>query len=248
MHHDKESFPTFFPASINGTNTREVFFIMGKIRDITGMKFNKLTALCIVGKYSDGSSLWKCECQCGGEAITIAGRLIKGLKRDCGCDRFERRSNISKTHGLSKTRFYKAWVGMKERCYKPNHISHKNYYDKGIKVCDRWLESFENFLADMKEGYTDELTLDRIDNSKGYNKDNCRWATYIEQTNNVSTNRIIDIDGIKDTLANTCRRYNIGYDIVLCRLVLGWEIDRAFKTPKLNSLDNLTYNNHRGAS
>jgi len=215
---------------------------MGKIKDITGMKFNKLTALYIDGKFSDGSSLWKCKCECGGEVTTTGTRLKRNLKVDCGCGTFEKLSKRHKSHGMAKTRFYKAWVSMKERCYRPYHVSHKSYYDKGITVCDRWLESFENFYEDMKDGYLDNLTLDRINGNKNYCKENCKWSNVTEQNNNVRTNHIIEVDGIKDTVANTCRRYGVSYDRALYRLSKGWDADKAIKTPCLDKLKNLTYN------
>ena len=129
------------------------------------------------------------------------------------------------------------------RCYSPKHKYYKNYGGKGIKVCDEWicdggLDNFYNWA--IKSGFTGEKNekgynvqqLDRIDNSKGYSPENCRWATKIEQANNTKSNLIIEYNGEKDTLANWCRKLDMPYMTVFLRIHRrNWSVDKAFNTP-----------------
>ncbi len=99
-------------------------------------------------------------------------------------------------HGMTYSRPYRIWAGIKRRCYNKNEKAYSSYGAKGIKMCDRWLD-FELFWEDMKDTYKDSLTIDRIDNSKGYCKDNCRWATMKEQARNKTNIPLYDYQGRK---------------------------------------------------
>lgn len=104
------------------------------------------------------------------------------------------------THGKTDTSEFNIWLGMKQRCYDKNHKFYSHYGQRGIKVCDRWLNSFENFYKDMGNkpiGYS----LDRIDNDGDYEPSNCKWSTPKEQANNVRTNRRITIGSITKNLS-----------------------------------------------
>ncbi len=125
-------------------------------------------------------SLYKCSC---GKRKVINDNNVKyGKTKSCGCLQKERASLSTKTHGMTKTRVHGIWVGMIGRCNVKSNSSYENYGAKGIKVCERWL-NFENFLEDMGQPKKNE-TIDRIDNKKGYEPNNCRWATYQEQSFN----------------------------------------------------------------
>jgi len=147
-------------------------------------------------KYKRRYGLYKCDC--GNEFKTIISNVKYGTVRSCGClvKKSNRvvMSNNFKTHGLSKHRLYQTWVGMMSRCYNPKNINYSYYGDRNITVCKRWA-NVENFIKDMDETYEKGLSLDRIDNDKGYNFENCRWADATTQIHNQRTLIITNTSG-----------------------------------------------------
>lgn len=136
------------------------------------------------------------------------------------------------THGQSHTRLYKIWMGIKLRCCNKNHNTYKNYGAKGITICDEWIHDFSAFYDwSYKNGYNDGLTIDRIDNSKGYSPDNCRWATYPEQALNKSTNKHLTINGQTKTIKEWSDIYGIAQNAVYRRLDAGWDGVTSLTTP-----------------
>ncbi len=141
-------------------------------------------------------------------------------------------------HGLSKTRLHRIWHSMYCRCNYSSTNQYKNYGGKGIKVCEEWLhsEGFLNFYNwAMSNGYEDNLTLDRIDNSKNYCPDNCRWITPKEQSNHRTNNRILEYNGIKHTLNEWCEIYNINKTTLSDRLKSGMTIEEALNKPVIKA-------------
>lgn len=135
--------------------------------DIIGKKFGRLTVLDEYDKIPNGTN-WKCRCDCGNELFVYRGKLTNGHTQSCGC--------ITKTlNGLSDTRLYRTWWGIKERCYSPRHESYRNYGAKGIKLCKEWQDFMIFYNWSMKNGYTDDLSIDRLDENKDYSPDNCQW-------------------------------------------------------------------------
>ena len=175
--------------------------------DITGQKFNRLVAQEYVGKNKYGRALWKCQCDCGNITVVDITTLKTGKAKSCGCYRQEKltqNGDKHKTHGMSKTRLYRIWAGMIQRC-------RSDKYYKLISVCEEW-KKFEPFYEwSMANGYKSTLSIDRIDNSGDYEPSNCRWVTFKAQQNNTSRNHYItycgktksmkawlDILGVKD--------------------------------------------------
>ncbi len=155
--------------------------------DLTGQRFGRLLTLCY-SRYVKGSgSSWTCKCDCGSIKIILTAALQSGATKSCGCLRDEKIALVNYRHGYARakkiSRAYTTYHNMMSRCYNQKHSDYKYYGGRGIKVCDRWIESFENFLSDMGEPPTN-LTIDRIDVNKGYCKENCRWATRAQQSKN----------------------------------------------------------------
>ena len=154
-----------------------------KLVDVTGQRFGKLTVVCKSDKTSPAGALWICKCDCGGETITTSYKLRTGHTLTCGCSRYT--DPYRYVHGeANKTRTYKTWKDMRQRCRNPNSDQWEWYGGRGISVCERW-DSFVNFLADMGDR-PEGMTLDRINPDGNYEPSNCRWATAKEQA---ETNR-----------------------------------------------------------
>lgn len=165
---------------------------MRSMINMVGFKTEYLTVVKYVGKNYENRSLWECICKCGNLTYATGKSLRNGEKVSCGCKRFKVLSNqgkLNKTHGDTNTRLYSIWVSIRKRCNpKYKHLSkYKFYSGKGIKVCSLWDNSYEEFKQwAIENGYTDNLTIDRIDSSKHYCPENCRWVTMKDQQNNRS--------------------------------------------------------------
>ncbi len=189
-------------------------------QDLTGQRFGKLIAISYAGaRYTKGGHKrhqWECSCDCGGKVTVDTCNLSPRptSSKSCGC--------IKEPHGMVYSSEYKCWDGMRARCYNPRTHGYKNYGGRGIKVCDRWRDSFENFFADMGLKPTHvRYTLERIDSNGDYSPENCKWATYLEQANNRNTNLIIKWEGKEHRFAELCREKGINRHTAWGRLKKG---------------------------
>jgi len=192
----------------------------------------------IVNKNNINYSFIPVICKCGKKITVKMTSLQNGRKKSCGCLLKEISSARWKTqNGLSKTKEYRAWRGMINRCYDPGYSLFHRYGGRGIVVCERWLLSFDNFLFDMGQCPVDKNSLDRYPNNDGnYEPANCRWATDSEQANNRSTCQYFTINGISKTLNEWCLMYNISYKLVHNRIFKSkWDIIKALTAPIIDS-------------
>lgn len=173
---------------------------MSNRADMKGKRFGQLIARHPIGKKKNGNIVWLLECDCG-EAKEADGYDVRSGKiiscNKCGA---ERTRLASVTHGMSNTPEFSTWDGMKSRCYNKNVTHYSKYGGRGIKVCQRWLESFENFYADMGQKPSGDHSIERRDNDGDYSPDNCIWATAREQALNRKTNVYLTINDTTRTM------------------------------------------------
>ena len=201
--------------------------------DLTGKKFGKLE---VIGVHDTGSrkTYYVCQCDCGDIKVVRADALISGATKSCGCIKKEQdKINLSANHKhkMSGTRIYETWQDMKRRCYNKQNARYDRYGGRGITVCDEWLNNFQSFYDwAISNGYSDDLTIDRIDNDGNYEPSNCRWSTAKEQCNNRGSNINITIGNATKSLMRWCEIFNVDYKKVYARYKRnGYEgIDRLF--------------------
>lgn len=206
---------------------------ISKLKDLCGQKFGLLTVICRVDSHigRDGRSRvkWLCECNCGNTVEVYSNNLTSGKTRSCGCIRSQRLSNRQRTHGYSQTRLYGIWQQMKNRCNNANVTYYNRYGGRGINVCSEWISDFDAFRNwSMANGYTEELSIDRIDNNKDYCPENCRWVSMATQASNRSSNRLIEYDGETHTVTEWAKILDINAKTLFNRIYSGWSIEKAF--------------------
>lgn len=218
-----------------------------RLKDITGKQFNRLLVVKLFGRSKEGSALWKCKCICGTKIIALGTDLRAGHTQSCGCLKQENNrlqgfrigkaklkhghtSKLDPVTGKKKyTKVYNTWARIIARCENKNTPCYKYYGAHKITICKRWRHSFESFLEDMGEPPSAKHSIDRIDNSKGYSKANCKWSTHTEQMRNRSNTLKISYLQKTKSLPEWAELLNIPYDTLYSRLYcLGWAVKEAF--------------------
>lgn len=202
-----------------------------KANDYRGKRFGHLVAIERTENTANGRAVWKCKCDCGNLTYVRSNNLQSGAVKSCG--RTCPLHNHFSTHKESKTRLYQEWVGIKARCVYKGSGKYQYYGARGISMCKEWAESFEAF-ADWakKNGYKDNLTIERLDFNKGYSPQNCKWITKSEQRRNTRNCFFITYQGVTKILDDWCKELNLDYKRTNNRLKkLGWSVERAFTEP-----------------
>ena len=203
---------------------------MGKYIDLTGRRFGRWVVESRADNDRFNKIRWECACDCGSVKKVNAGSLLSGKSTSCGCYQKEKIRHTSQVHGMSTTREYTSYHAMKQRCNNPNNPEYPRYGERGINVCKRWLDSFENFLEDMGPCPKD-YTIDRKDNDGNYTPSNCRWASDKEQALNRRTTRTVTYHGVETTYVELCEKFNISLPALNYRLSTGMSLEEALNKP-----------------
>lgn len=171
----------------------------------------------------------KCICRCGKEFTTTISNIKTGTTQSCGCHRKSLKTSL--IHGLSRTKEHRAWLAMINRCTNPNATSYKHYGARGITVCDRWLNSFTDFLSDIGFAPSKGHSIDRKNNNLGYSPENCFWATIVEQQNNKRSNRFFEYNGESKSIIQWSEITNMPCGTIRSRIDRGWPIKEALTLP-----------------
>lgn len=187
---------------------------MPALIDLAGQRFGRLTVVEFTGRRGRGS-YWRCACDCGRGHVAESRDLRRGDTTSCGCRKLEA------VHGMTGTVEFRTWSHIKQRCHNPRSRAYPDYGGRGIKVCDRWLNSFEAFYADMGPHPGRGYSIERKDNDKGYSPDNCVWADWFTQANNRGNSLFIEHGGKRQTVAQWSRETGIPYHQIRNRLNQG---------------------------
>lgn len=200
---------------------------MRKFKWVPGLRFGRLTLVAPGDSYTSGGARWDCLCDCGSMRLVSVSNLLSGGTQSCGCLRNERVTAALQKHGCNRkglrTKAYRTWAHILDRCNNPSSASYKNYGARGITVCEKW-HTFEGFLEDMGEP-SYELTIDRVNNEAGYSKDNCRWVTRSIQARN--TRRNIIYNGL--CLKDACSMSGVSYEAAQQRIRRGQSVEDAMQ-------------------
>lgn len=215
---------------------------------MTGQRFGKLTVLYRGENTSSGQTRWVCRCDCGNITNTVAYSLTHGLIVSCGCYQREITINRNRKHNMSNTRIYRIYREMLRRCYDSKRPTYKDYGGRGIIVCDEWKNDFMSFYKwAIKNGYTDNLTIERIDVNGNYCPENCTWIIKEDQSKNRRMSHKITINGETYCIAEWAKIMNIKPRLIMVRLNRGWTEYDAVMTPIIpsKSKHKETYNMKR---
>lgn len=217
---------------------------MGKFVSLVGERFERLEVVEIVDRNKYGI-IYKCKCDCGEEVEVVASRLRAGKMKSCGCYRRDRmivdnpaqkdtpkRKIQQGAIGESHTRLYSIFSGMKKRCYNTNSQFYKNYGGRGIEICDEWLSDYQNFKKwAWENGYSDELSIERVNVNGNYEPSNCTWIDMRLQAKNRTNVAAIEYNGKTYTIRDLAKEVGIKEHTLAARLRVGWDLEEAISTP-----------------
>lgn len=203
---------------------------MSKLIDLTGNRYGRLI---VVGRAEDRIQsngrhrvFWKCHCDCGKDIEVLGDNLKQGRTTSCGCYSAELISKLRSTHRETKTKLYGVWCAIKTRCYNPHSTYYNRYGGRGVYMCDEWKNDFTAFRDwAHKNGYNEGLSIDRIDNDRGYFPDNCRWVDAKTQANNRSSNRVLTLDGVSHNVTEWARMLDINPKTLFNRVYEGKSVE-----------------------
>ena len=206
---------------------------LGRSVDLIGQKFGRLVVLQCSDIRKSGHICWLCQCSCGERTIVTSSHLKNGITKSCGCLRVEKTKWRSAKHGHGgrgkQSATYISWSNMLRRCLNDNCLAYHNYGGRGIAVCEQW-KSFPNFLRDMNEA-PKGCQIDRIDNNKGYYKENCRWVAPKVNSRNRRNNHLLTYNGKTQCIVDWANECNIKRSTLWARLCLyGWSPEKALTT------------------
>lgn len=189
--------------------------------DLTGQKFKRLTVLSRAAKRPKMGSRWLCACDCGNRPVVSSYNLRSGITKSCGCWKKEVLVKKATKHGHAGTKEFRAWTHIRQRCYNKNSDDYKNYGGRGITVCESWMKSFSNFIADMGEAPSPEHTIERINNNASYSPENCKWDTRLVQCRNRRNVRRFLYKGRALTITELAPLLGLTYIALYKRIVKG---------------------------
>lgn len=217
-----------------------------KLIDLTGQKIGRLTVIKRVENDNTNHTRWLCKCNCGKIIIVSGNSLRTKATKSCGCLAKELLAKRKTTHKMSDSRIYYIWKAMKQRCFNSKCKEYENYGRRGITICDEWLKKnvgFINFYEwSIKNGYKDNLSIDRIDVNGNYEPSNCRWATREEQSNNKRTSHYITYNNKTYTMKQWSKKLNINYDKIRIRIKKGLPKELWFYPGRINKKMKEKYN------
>lgn len=203
---------------------------MKKLIELTGLRFGRLVVLAYSHRHTSpsggGKAMWHCRCDCGNAVVASGSNLRGGNTTSCGCFRVEVTTANNTTHGQSKSGEYHSWFAMKQRCTNSKSAMYHLYGGRGISVCERWTDSFEDFLQDMGPKPTPNHSIERRENSGNYEPDNCHWATTKQQNNNQRSNVRITHGGKTLNIAQWSSLLGIPRPTLYNRVRRGWSLDQ----------------------
>lgn len=199
-------------------------------KDMTGQRFGRLAVLGRAPNGRGRQAHWLCRCDCGVELVANGSNLRRENTKSCGCLQSEWAKKNKAIHRMSKTKIYRIWSSMIERCQSPTCPTFEHYGGRGITVCQRWRDSFSAFYQDVGDP-PPKYTLERIDNDGHYEPGNVRWATRKEQARNRRGNHLITFNGETKCIAEWAEIYNIPQRRLFARLDAGWDVLSALTKP-----------------